>query len=117
MNAKILVGCGLVLVVCLIVPILFGIGVYNGLVGAEERVVKEWSEIDNMLQRRADLIPNLVETVKGYAKHESEIFREIADARSRLIGAKGVDSKAVAIIFIQPIGGCKPHKALTILHQ
>jgi LemA protein len=48
-----------------------------------------WSQVDNVLQRRADLIPNLAETVKGYASHEKEIFVEVADARSRLLGAKG----------------------------
>jgi LemA protein len=61
---------------------------YNSLVSSSETVDASWSQVQNVLQRRADLIPNLVETVKGYAAHEKEIFTEVANARSRLIGAK-----------------------------
>ena len=61
---------------------------YNSLVSQSENVNTAWSQVQNVLQRRADLIPNLVETVKGYAAHEKEIFTEVANARSRLIGAK-----------------------------
>ena len=90
-----LLGCGALLIVGL--GLLFvGVGTYNGLIRIDERVNKEWAEIDNMLQRRADLIPNLVETVKGYAAHEKEVFQAVADARSRLIGAQGVTDKAAA---------------------
>jgi LemA protein len=62
---------------------------YNALVSANEDIDGAWAQVENVLQRRADLIPNLVETVKGYAAHETEIFTAVADARSRLIGAKG----------------------------
>ena len=62
---------------------------YNGFVESEEEVDGAWSQVDNVLQRRADLIPNLVETVKGYATHEREVFTQIADARSRLLAARG----------------------------
>jgi len=72
------------------------VGTYNGLIRRETVVDKNWSEIDNMLQRRADLIPNLVETVKGYAKHESEIFTRVAEARSQLLAARSVADKAQA---------------------
>jgi LemA protein len=61
---------------------------YNGLVSSSETVDASWSQVQNVLQRRADLIPNLVETVKGYAAHEKEIFTEVANARSRLLAAK-----------------------------
>ncbi len=62
----------------------------------EQDVEGEWAQVDNQLQRRYDLIPNLVETVKGYAKHESDIFIQIAEARSRLGGAKSVSESAEA---------------------
>jgi LemA protein len=69
---------------------------YNKIVGLDEKIKSSWAEIENQLQRRSDLIPNLVNTVKGYAKHEKEIFTQIADARSRLIGAKTVPEKIEA---------------------
>ena len=62
---------------------------YNRLVRSEENVTGAWSQVENVLQRRADLIPNLVATVKGYAAHEKEVFTEVADARSRLLAARG----------------------------
>jgi LemA protein len=61
---------------------------YNKFVGQEEAIKSQWAQVENQLQRRNDLIPNLVETVKGYAQHEEGVFKEIADARARLAGAK-----------------------------
>jgi LemA protein len=61
---------------------------YNKFVGQEEAVKAQWAQVENQLQRRNDLIPNLVETVKGYAAHEEGVYKEIADARSRLLSAK-----------------------------
>lgn len=61
---------------------------YNSLVNKSESVEGAWSQVQNVLQRRADLVPNLVETVKGYAAHEREIFTEVANARSRLLAAR-----------------------------
>jgi len=61
---------------------------YNTFVGQEEAVKAQWAEVQNQLQRRNDLIPNLVATVQGYAAHEAGVFKEIADARSRLLAAK-----------------------------
>jgi len=61
---------------------------YNNLVTAEENVNGKWGQVENQLQRRGDLIGNLVETVKGYAVHEQKVFGQIADARARLAGAK-----------------------------
>jgi len=60
---------------------------YNTLVQQREAIDAQWSQVENQLQRRNDLIPNLVEVTKGYAKHEQEIFTAVADARARLIGA------------------------------
>lgn len=73
-----------------------GIGSYNKLVGLREGVDGQRSNIDTQLQRRIDLIPNLVNTVKGYASHEKEIMTEIADARSKLLGAGSMTDKANA---------------------
>ena len=73
-----------------------GCSTYNGLVGKRNAVKNEFSNVDVQLQRRADLIPNLVNTVKGYTKHEEQVFSEIADARSRLPNAKTVDEKSDA---------------------
>jgi LemA protein len=61
---------------------------YNRFVGQEEAVKQQWAQVQNQLQRRNDLIPNLVETVKGYAAHEEGVFKDIADARSRLLAAR-----------------------------
>ncbi len=61
---------------------------YNSLVRSSETVDGAWSQVENVLQRRADLIPNLVETVKGYASHERAVFTEVANARSRLLAAQ-----------------------------
>jgi LemA protein len=63
------------------------VGAYNRMVTEREAVDKAWAQVENVLQRRADLIPNLVETVKGYAAHEKEVFENVAAARSRLAGA------------------------------
>jgi LemA protein len=61
---------------------------YNRFVGQEEAIKAQWAQVENQLQRRNDLIPNLVETVKGYATHEREVFQAVADSRARLAGAK-----------------------------
>jgi LemA protein len=61
---------------------------YNKFVGQEEAVKAQWAQVQNQLQRRNDLIPNLVETVKGYASHEEGVFKDIADSRSKLLNAK-----------------------------
>lgn len=63
------------------------IGIYNNLQRLDESVNSSWSQVENQLQRRGDLIPNLVNTVKGYAKHEKEIFISVAESRSKLSGA------------------------------
>lgn len=82
---------GVVVVLAIIVA-----GMYNGLVKANVRVDEAWSDITVQLKRRADLIPNLVETVKGYAKHEKGVFEEVTKARSALLNADGVQETAQA---------------------
>ncbi len=69
---------------------------YNGLVSLRNRVKEAWSEIDVQLKRRSSLIPNLVETVKGYAKHEKSVFENVTKARSALISAGSLSDKAKA---------------------
>jgi LemA protein len=69
---------------------------YNGLVKLRNRIENAWSQIDVQLQRRYDLIPNLVETVKGYAGHEKTVFEEVTEARAAAIGAQGVAQQAQA---------------------
>ncbi len=61
---------------------------YNKFTTQEEAIKAQWAQVQNQIQRRNDLIPNLVETVKGYASHEEGVFKEIADARSKLLAAK-----------------------------
>src|SRR6267143_2758455 len=61
---------------------------YNTFVSQEETIKAQWAQVENQLQRRNDLIPNLVETTKGFAQHEEGIYKDIADARSRLLAAK-----------------------------
>jgi LemA protein len=69
---------------------------YNKFVSQEEAVKAQWAQVENQLQRRNDLIPNLVETVKGYASHEEGVFKEIADSRSRLLAAKSPEESIAA---------------------
>jgi LemA protein len=68
----------------------------NNLVGRQEGIKAAWAQVDNVLQRRADLIPNLVSTVKGYAKQEKEIFVQVAEARAKLAGAQSAPQKMEA---------------------
>lgn len=73
----------IILIVVAAVLVLWGITAYNGLVTMEENVTKEWANVETQYQRRADLIPNLVSTVKGYATHEKETLEGIVEARSK----------------------------------
>ena len=69
------------------------VGTYNRFVSMDEAIKAQWSQVENQLQRRNDLIPNLVQTVKGYAAHEKEVFEHVADARAKLAGATTVQDK------------------------
>ena len=83
-----------VVLIILVVLVIAVISLYNSLVTMRLRVKNAWSQIDVQLQRRFDLIPNLVETVKGYMEHESEVLTKIADLRSSWADAKTVDEKS-----------------------
>ncbi|MDD2621024.1 MAG: LemA family protein [Syntrophomonadaceae bacterium] len=85
----------IVLAVVVLLAIMASSG-YNNLVALNESVDGKWSQVENNLQRRADLIPNLVATVQGYASHEEAIMNNISDARSRLAGAGSIADKAAA---------------------
>lgn len=78
------------------VVVVWLITAYNGLVVLKNRAKEAWSDIDVQLKRRYDLIPNLVETVKGYASHEKELFEKVTMARAAAMGAKGLKEKAGA---------------------
>ena len=78
------------------VIIMFVIGSYNGLVTLRNRVEEAWSDITVQLKRRTDLIPNLVNSVKGYATHEKEVFEKVTEARSAIMNAQGVADTAKA---------------------
>jgi len=80
----------LIIAVVVVLLILFVIGIYNALIRLRNQVDNAWSQIDVQLKRRHDLIPNLVETAKGYMQHERQTFEEITKARSQAMGAKTV---------------------------
>jgi len=78
------------------VVIVYVIGLYNGLVTLRQRVRNAWSQIEVQLRRRFDLIPNLVETVKGYATHEREVFERVTQARAQVGAARGIEEQIQA---------------------
>lgn len=87
----------IILIVTLIISLLiWGIATYNRLVTERLKVQTQWSQIDVVLKQRFDLIPNLVETVKGYAAHEKETLQAVADARRRYLGAKDAEGQMKA---------------------
>jgi LemA protein len=79
-----------------LVPLLYFKGTYNTLVAMDESVKAAWAQVENQLQRRYDLIPNYVETVKGYAAHEKEVLTRVTEARSRVGSAGTIDQKIEA---------------------
>jgi LemA protein len=79
-----------------VLAVVFFVGAYNSLVGLRNRVKNAWSQIDVQLKRRHDLIPNLVETAKGYMTHERETLAAVTEARSRAMGAGTVAEKGAA---------------------
>jgi len=99
---KFAIGCGGLLVIILFIVFVIGLffwGTYNRLVTLDQNVNKKWGDVQTVYQRRADLIPNLVETVKAYAKQEQTVFLGVAEARARLAGAVqsgNLDSMAAA---------------------
>ena len=89
---KILIALGIVV----LIAIVSCIGLYNGIVSKHEIITAKWAQVENQLQRRNDLIPNLVNTVKGYASHEKTVFEEVTNARSQWAKAGSVDEKVKA---------------------
>jgi LemA protein len=87
-GAKAALLIGAVAILGLLIFVSWYYSLRNGLVQKRETIKANWSQVDVVIQRRADLIPNLVETVKGYAAHENAIFKELADARAAMAGAK-----------------------------
>jgi LemA protein len=85
-----------VIVVFAVGAVMYGIGEYNKVVAMDEQVKNQWAQVDNQLKRRYDLIPNLVEVVKGYATHEKELFEHIADARTKYFQAPTPKDKIAA---------------------
>jgi len=92
----ILLGIAAVVVLVVLILIVWGIGSYNNLVTMQEQVKNSWAQVETVLQRRYDLIPNLVNTVKGYAKQEQTVFTEVARLRSQWAGAKTSAEQAQA---------------------
>ena len=78
----------MIILIIIVVVAVIAIGIYNGLIKLKNRVDEAWSDIDVQLKRRHDLIPNLVNTVKGYATHEKELFEKVTQARTAAMGAQ-----------------------------
>src|SRR4030065_595268 len=85
----------IILIVAVII-VLWLIGIYKRFIRLKNRVDEAWSDIDVQLKRRYDLIPNLVSTVKGYAKHERELLENVTKARTEAMSAKGMEDQAAA---------------------
>lgn len=85
-NKGMMIGCAIGAVVLLAVGMLvaWGVSSYNNMVSLDQEVIKQWSQVENQYQRRADLIPNLVNTVKGYADFEKEVLTQVTEARARV---------------------------------
>lgn len=85
--------------------VFFIVGIYNRIISLENRFQNAWSQIDVQLKRRTDLVPNLVETVKGYASHEKEVFAAVAESREAMMGAGSVaESAGAANMMTQALG-------------
>lgn len=84
-----------------VVVVLWGVSGYNSFVTQNEQITSQWAQVQNQYQRRFDLIPNIVETVKGVAKQEQTVFGAIADARTRYSGAVTPDQKAAAATQVE----------------
>lgn len=98
MGKKLGLGCGAFLIIALVIGVIlvmWGIKVNNNMVAKEEKVTEAWSQVENVYQRRFDLIPNLVATVKGYAEHEKETFIAVTEARSKVGGQVNVSKDIV----------------------
>ncbi|MFC1630216.1 LemA family protein [Patescibacteria group bacterium] len=90
----------IIILAVIVFIVLWIIGTYNRLITLKNRAKEAWSDIDVQLKRRYNLIPNLIETVKGYAAHEKEVFQKVTEARSRAMGAQTVKEKGQAENFL-----------------
>src|SRR5215213_7236998 len=98
----------IVIAVLIIVLVLIVIGLNNSMIGARNRVDEAWSGIDVQLKRRHDLVPNLVETVKGYAQHERETFQRVTEARAAAMQAQGpAEASQAEGMLSQALGGLR----------
>lgn len=86
----------IVIIVVLVLLVLYAISIYNKLVNSKNKVENQFSQVDIQLKRRADLIPNLVETVKGYTKHEEGTFTKVVEARNKALSANSINEKIEA---------------------
>jgi LemA protein len=89
-------GIGVILLIIVGFLFVVFIGIYNGLITLRNRCENSWAQVDVQLRRRYDLIPNLVETVKGYARHEKEVFQQVTEARAGAINAGNVKDQGKA---------------------
>ena len=94
-NKTLLIVLGVIALI-VVIGFFYVRGTYNSLVSLDESVKAAWAQVENQLQRRYDLIPNYVETVKGYASHEREVFTRVTEARSRVGGAASINEKIQA---------------------
>ena len=95
----ILVGLGVIVLIAVFIIMGFA-GVYNSIVSKQETITAKWAQVENQLQRRNDLIPNLVNTVKGYAAHEKTVLEDITNARSQWAKASSTEeSRSLMSIF------------------
>src|SRR3954466_9327420 len=98
----------IIIVVLIVLLVLIFIGVNNSMIGARNRVDEAWSGIDVQLKRRHDLVPNLVEAVKGYATHERETFEKVTQARAAAMQATGpAEASAAEGMLSQALGGLR----------
>ena len=117
---KWMIGLGVLLVIGFIIMLVVS-SIYNGAINRQNATLAGWSEVENQYQRRADLIPNLVETVKGYAAHEKQLFENVTQARSALLGAKTPVESAKANdalkSFVREIAGEVVREGLKVLNR
>ena len=95
-SRKFLLIIAVIIFIVIVIPLIYLKGTYNNLVTMDESVKAAWAQVENQLQRRYDLIPNYVETVKGYAAQEKDVFIKVTEARSKVAGAGSVESKIEA---------------------
>jgi LemA protein len=89
-----------IIIAAILLFLVFGVFIFNRLVSLKMRVKEAWSDIEVQLKRRHDLIPNLVETVKGYATHEKEVFEKVTQARNQALGAQNLEERSKAENFL-----------------